>query len=284
MEERLQKILAKAGYGSRRACEELILAKRVSVNGRVAEIGQKADPRQETITVDGRPVVAAETPVYIALNKPKNVLSDAQEFDTRQSARDLVPIEGHLFPVGRLDYDSEGLLLLTNDGELANRLTHPRYRHEKEYRVLVATRPDDKQLAAWRRGVVMEDGSRTLPARVEFESTAGDGAWLTVVLREGRKRQIREVGKTIGLPVSRIIRTRIGTLLLGNLKPGQWRNLNRHEVDELKRSAMGEKPFREYKPHVTSKKPGPENRPTASKKRAGQVTRPAGLRKITKLK
>jgi 23S rRNA pseudouridine2605 synthase len=148
--------------------------------------------------------------------------------------RDLVPVPGHLYPVGRLDVDSEGLILLTNDGELANRLTHPRYGHEKEYKVLVASRPDEEQLATWRRGVVLEDGSRTLPAEVRFESAQGKGAWLRVVMKEGKKRQIREVGRTIGLPVVKIVRVRIGSLRLGNLKPREWRYLSETEVAALK--------------------------------------------------
>jgi 23S rRNA pseudouridine2605 synthase len=150
----------------------------------------------------------------------------------------MIPLPGHLFSVGRLDYESEGLILLTNDGDLANLLTHPRYGHEKEYRVLVAHRPDEAQLQTWRRGVVLEDGYRTAPADVRLESSAtGKGVWLRVVLREGRKRQIREMGKLTGLPVQRIVRVRIGSLLLGNLKPGEWRHLNADEVRQLKRKA-----------------------------------------------
>ena len=124
---------------------------------------------------------------------------------------------------------------MTNDGDLANKLTHPRYGHEKEYRVLLARRPDDKQLQAWARGVVLEDGHRTAPAQVSFASTAGKGAWVRVVMGEGRKRQIREIGFLLGLPVVRILRVRIGTLRLDNLKPRQWRYLTTQEVSELKK-------------------------------------------------
>ncbi len=123
---------------------------------------------------------------------------------------------------------------MTNDGELANRLTHPRYGHEKEYRVLLAATPDDEQLETWRRGVVLEDGDRTLPADVQIESKLGKGAWVRIIMREGRKRQIREVGKRIGLPVVRILRVRIGTLRLGTLKPREWRNLTPEEVNTLR--------------------------------------------------
>lgn len=232
-EERLQKILARAGFGSRRSCEVLIAGGRVTVDGRRAELGAKADPAVNTVAVDGRSLPKAEPLVYIALNKPRNVLSDVDPQDTRQTVRDLVPVTGHLFSVGRLDMDSEGLILLTNDGELANHLTHPRYGHEKEYRVLVATHPDAQQLEIWRRGVVLEDGYRTQPAKVIVDAEMGKGMWLRVILKEGRKRQIREVGKTIGLPVVRILRVRIGSLLLGNLKPGEWRYLSPQEVKML---------------------------------------------------
>lgn len=236
MEERLQKILAQAGYGSRRACETIIEAGRVRVNGYIAVLGQKADPFKDKISVDGKPIAAAEQLTYIALYKPRNVLStvEAEAGDQRQTVRDLIQIEGHLYPVGRLDFDSEGLVLMTNDGDLTNRLTHPRYGHEKEYRVLLARRPDEEQLNTWRRGVVLEDGYKTQPADVRFESTSGKGAWIRVTMGEGRKRQIREIGTLLGLPVVRILRVRIGTLRLGNLKPRQWRHLTSEEVQALK--------------------------------------------------
>lgn len=236
MEERLQKILAQAGFGSRRSCEELIVAKRVRVNGAIAELGSKADAQVDKIMVDGRPIPKAAAPIYIALNKPRGILSDVDVNDPRKTVHDLVDVPGHLFAVGRLDYDSEGLMLLTNDGELANHLTHPRYGHEKEYRVLVASRPDEEQLAIWRRGVVLEDGYRTRAAMVTVDSQSGKGAWLRIVLKEGRKRQIREVGSRIGLPVERIVRVRIGTLHLGDLKLSEWRHLSADEVRKLKLS------------------------------------------------
>jgi 23S rRNA pseudouridine2605 synthase len=240
MEERLQKILARANYGSRRACETLIEAGRVLVNGRLATLGMKADPEHDKIVVDGQTIPRIESKfVYVALHKPQGVLSDVDPNDSRPNVRNLVDLPGHLFAVGRLDYDSEGLMLLTNDGELANRLTHPRYGHEKEYRVLVIAQPDAEQLAIWRRGVVLEDGYKTAPARVSVERVAGKGAWLRVILREGRKRQIREVGSRIGLPVSRIIRVRIGTVELGDLKPREWRLLTSAEVNQLKRLSQG---------------------------------------------
>ncbi|MBI4731612.1 MAG: rRNA pseudouridine synthase [Chloroflexi bacterium] len=235
MKERLQKILARAGFGSRRNFEELIAGGRVAVNGEVAVLGSKADPARDEIMLDGKPVTAAEELVYVMIYKPRNVISTVTAPDPRSAVRDLIPLSGTLYPVGRLDVDSEGLLLLTNDGELANRLTHPRYEHEKEYRVLVARHPDGEQLAAWRRGVVLEDGFHTQPAEVYVVRKEGKGAWMSVILKEGHKRQIRETGKVTGLPVVKIIRVRMGSLRLGNLKPRQWRHLTTEEVRELKK-------------------------------------------------
>ncbi|PWH16062.1 MAG: pseudouridine synthase [Anaerolineae bacterium] len=235
MEERVQKILARAGYGSRRQCEALILQGRVKVNGLTIRLGAKADPQKDKIVVDDQPVAIKTQNIYIALNKPRGVLSAAFSPEGMKTVCDLVEVEARLFPVGRLDVDSEGLIFLTNDGEFANLLTHPRYGHEKEYRVLVAKRPDEDQLKAWRRGIVLSDGYRTQPAEVEIATTMPKGVWLRVVLREGRKRQIREMGALTGLPVLRIIRTRIGEVTLGNLKPGQWRYLTPSEVKKLKK-------------------------------------------------
>jgi len=237
MEERLQKILARAGYGSRRSCEELISAGRVRVNGKAVGLGDKADPSKDKITLDGRLVLDAEKLVYVALYKPRGVISTVSDPELRPAVRNLVPVPGRLYPVGRLDMDSEGLILLTNDGDLANQLTHPRYEHEKEYRVLVAKHPDREQLALWRRGVVLEDGFRTEPAEVYVVSKQGKGAWLDVVLKEGHKRQIREMGIQTGLPVVRIVRVRIGELLLGGLRPREWRYLTTQEVAALQRPA-----------------------------------------------
>lgn len=258
MEERLQKLMAQAGLGSRRDCEVLISAGRVIVNGKRAELGQKANPSVDRILVDGVPLKAPESYQYIALYKPRNVLTTVEAPDPRPTVRDLVPVPGTLYPVGRLDVDSEGLVLLTNDGELANRLTHPRYEHEKEYKVLIARRPDDEQLETWRRGVVLEDGHRTLPAQVFFLSALGQGAWLKVILREGRKRQIREVGSLIGLPIVRIIRLRISTLRLGRLNPGEWRPLTPEEISELKGEPLPKPAAR--RPNPRYNRPGKQSR------------------------
>lgn len=250
-EERLQKILARAGYGSRRAAEEMIEAGRVSVNGAIARVGDKADAGRDAIKVDGSRIAAAATPVYYAVYKPRGVLSTTGGPEPRQKVVDLIPGGEQLHLVGRLDKESEGLMLLTNDGELTQRVSHPRYEQEKEYRVLVARQPDAEQLATWRRGVVLEDGTRTRPAEVRIEHAHGKGAWLRVIMHEGHKRQIREITKQLGMPVVKLIRVRIANLYVGNLKPGEWRLLNESEVRDL---MAGEKP--------ASRKP----RPAATKR------------------
>jgi 23S rRNA pseudouridine2605 synthase len=239
----------------------------VRVNGQVAGLGDKADPAKDKISVDGREISAPEALVYIALHKPRGVISAASFPDPRPTVLDLVDVPERVYPVGRLDTDSEGLILLTNDGALTNRLTHPRYEHEKEYKVLVARRPDEEQLETWRRGVVLEDGHRTAPAEVRFEAASGKGAWLRVILREGRKRQIREVGSLLGLPVVKIIRVRIATLELGNLKPRQWRHLTSQEVAALK----GKKPA----PNKKGSRP-PRREPSSRRSKGGDSQRSRG--------
>jgi 23S rRNA pseudouridine2605 synthase len=236
-EDRVQKILSRAGYGSRRGCEKFIIDGRVKVNGKIISLGAKADPTKDEIYLDGKSIGKAEKKVYIALNKPKNMLSLDAPDDPRPSVFDLIHDQRHLYPVGRLDFDSSGLVLLTNDGELANRLTHPRYEHEKLYEVRVTRRPDDEQLKIWRRGVVLEDGYRTLPAEVEVKSYTKSGAWLNITLREGKNRQIRRTGARIGLPVRQIVRTKIGPIELGKLQPGHFRYLKDDEIAALRKYA-----------------------------------------------
>jgi len=232
MEERLQKILARANYGARRKCEALIVDGRVTVNGQVATLGQKADPGSDEIRVDGK-VLHLDALVYIILHKPKNILSDGADADSgTPTARDLISAPGHLYPVGRLDLRSEGLLLMTNDGDLANLLTHPRYEHSKEYHVTVEGQPDSETLETWRQGVML-DGQRTAPAEVVVLERAPKQTLLKVVLREGRKRQIRKVAASLGFPVRQLIRTRIGPIELGNLRAGDWRYLRSGEVKLL---------------------------------------------------
>jgi 23S rRNA pseudouridine2605 synthase len=256
MEERLQKILAQAGYGSRRSCEEFITAGRVRVNGKIAELGEKADAAVDKIMLDGKPLSKTERLVYIALHKPRFVLSTVagEDDDDRETVRHLVDVRERIYPVGRLDLESEGLVLLTNDGDLTNKLTHPRYGHQKEYRVLVARRPDDEQLDTWRRGVILEDGYKTAHADVHVISVQGKGAWLRIIMGEGRKRQIREVGALLGLPVVKIVRVRIGSLRLGNLAAREWRFLTAEEVDELK-NPNKEKKSPQAKPKYQKRRP-----------------------------
>ena len=232
--ERLQKVLAQAGIGSRRQCEVMIQKGRVEVNGTTAKIGEKADPMLDRIVLDGKPIDLKQQYLYIALHKPRGYLSTKNKDDKRPTIFDLVHIKERVYPVGRLDFYSEGLILLTNDGEITNRLTHPKYQNEKEYLVKVVKRPDREQLEKWRRGVILEDGFRTQRAEVEISSYVKNGAWLNIILREGKKRQIRLTGKMIGLPVERIIRIRIANLELGNLKPKKWRYLNKNEINNLK--------------------------------------------------
>lgn len=234
MEIRLQKILSQAGYGSRRKCEDLIRNNQVTVNGIIASLGDKADPYVDRIVVNGSLITSTETLKYIAIYKPRNVISTTSSMDDRKTVRDLVDIPSNLYPVGRLDIDSEGLILLTNDGDLTYQLTHPSFMHEKEYKIYVSCIPDANQLAVWRSGVVLEDGYRTKPARVQILDSDKNGAWLQVILTEGKKRQIREMGRLTGMTVKRIIRVRIGTLRLGNLKPGKWRYLTPQEITLLK--------------------------------------------------
>jgi pseudouridine synthase len=238
MEERLQKILARAGLGSRRKCEEIIEEGRVAVNGQPAQLGQKADPDRDRITVDGKPVRMVRSFSYIALNKPRGVVSTAADDRDRPTVLDLVDSDKRLYPVGRLDQNSEGLILLTDDGELTNLLTHPRYEHTKEYRVDVEGEPTEETLDRWRRGVHLEEGP-TGPADVSVLKREKGHTWLRVVMREGRKREIRRVAAMLGHPARNLIRVRIGPVRLGNLKPGQWRPLSQQEVEQLREMKRG---------------------------------------------
>ena len=237
--ERLQKILSRCGYGSRRGCEKLIADNHVKINGILAKLGDKGDISQDLIEVDGKPLkLINQEKIYIALNKPRKVLSEIEKQDDRTTVIDLINLDEYLFIVGRLDYMSEGLMLLTNNGELANKLTHPRFEHEKEYDVLIKGQPDQKQLKIWQRGVVLSNGYRTLPAKVSVIESKNYGTWLKIIMREGKKRQIREIGNLLGVPVKKIIRTRIATVILDNLKTGEWRYLSAQEIQLLLKSAQ----------------------------------------------
>jgi pseudouridine synthase len=238
MEERLQKLMAQAGIGSRRHNEKLIEAGRVRVNGRLAAPGDKADPDKDRIEVDGRRLqFSQQKHLYIALHKPKGIISSLEdELDEgRPTVRDLIDVPGHLYPVGRLDKQSTGLMLMTNDGKLAHHLTHPRYRHEKTYEVVVEGRIPQEALEQWRQGVMLDD-RLTAPAKVRVVQQQKSATHLEVVMREGRKRQIRRVATILGHPVTRLKRVKIGPLELGDLQPGQWRHLRPGEVAALQKA------------------------------------------------
>ncbi len=252
-EERLQKVLAAAGVASRRTSEAMIAAGRVSVDGvRVTEMGTKVDPENCEILVDGKPISLPERQVYLKLHKPRNVISDiGGERHGRQTVEDLIPKGiGRLFPVGRLDLNSEGLMLLTDDGDMAHKLSHPRYEHPKTYYVLVADRPTTSALERLREGVELPDG-KTAPAQVQvgvrlpdgiqLASGPTQGVWLEIVLREGKKRQIRHMTAAVGCPTLRLIRWAIGPLELGALPVGQSTVLTRNEVALLRAAMRGEK-------------------------------------------
>jgi pseudouridine synthase len=252
-EERLQKVMAAAGVGSRRACEQLIAAGKVRVNGQlVSELGAKVDPAQVQITVDGKPVRLPQRHLYLKVYKPRGILGDiGDDPDGRRTVLDLAP-DGmrRVFPVGRLDLHSEGLMLLTDDGELAHHLTHPRFQHPKTYYVLVEQRPSESALAQFRRGVDLPEGrsapaqvrvAQQLPAELNLSAGPTQGVWLEVVLREGKKRQIRHMTAAIGHPTLRLVRWAIGPLTLGPLKAGETRPLTRREVTEL-RQMVAEQP------------------------------------------
>lgn len=240
MQIRLQKAIAQAGVASRRASEKLIEQGRVQVNGHVVtEMGIKVDPERDTIAVDGQPIQAGPGAQYIVVHKPAGYLSVLRDDRGRPALIDLVPRAKGLHPVGRLDLDSEGLILLTNDGTLTQRLTHPRYEHDKEYHVLVSGQVKRVILRTLREGVELEDG-KTAPAQVERLDEALWGissrgqTWLRFVLHQGRKRQIRRMCHAVGLTVQRLIRVRIGPLELGDLASGAYRTLTRAEVRTLR--------------------------------------------------
>ncbi|MEX0756255.1 MAG: pseudouridine synthase [Actinomycetota bacterium] len=235
-QERLQRTLARAGFGSRRACEDLIRQERVTVNGKLATLGDKADPEHDTVAVDGSTLNLDPDSRYYAFNKPTGVVTSMSDERGRPDLRSYLPEGPRVFPVGRLDLDSEGLLVLTNDGELANRLTHPRYGIEREYLAEVDGAATDRALGALRQGVDLEDG----PAKVIAVRTVDrrpDRSALRVVMAEGRKREVRRILDAVGLPVTRLVRLRIGPLRLGRLRSGEIRELDHAEVRALYRAA-----------------------------------------------
>lgn len=234
MKERLQKILSREGFGSRRDCEYLIQNNRVKINGIIATIGMTADSDIDQIKVDEKIVkITRRKEKFYIVYKPKNVLSDIKKRDDRTIVRELVPDPEYLFIVGRLDYDSEGLIIFTNNGEIANRLTHPRYGHDKEYAVLVKETPTLEKIQKWEAGIFI-DKRKTQPVHAQVLEVGKTGTWIQVVMKEGRKREIREVCRILGLNVKRLVRVRIETVELGKLRPGECRILTELEVKILK--------------------------------------------------
>ena len=233
--DRLQKVLAGVGLGSRRTCEELIDAGRVTINGRVASLGDKADVEVDRIEVDGVRIGTKPGLVYYLLNKPAGVVTSAADTHGRPVVTELVPTEPRVFPVGRLDQDTEGLLLLTNDGDLTHQLTHPSFGVEKEYVAEVDGPPTRGELRRLREGVELDDGM-TAPAQVALvEPTV-----MRITIHEGRNRQVRRMCAAVGHPVIRLVRTRIGVLADRSLAPGEWRELTVDEVRSLERAIRGQ--------------------------------------------
>ncbi|MEC7909284.1 MAG: pseudouridine synthase [Actinomycetota bacterium] len=227
--ERLQKVLARAGMGSRRVCEKLIVEQRVTVNGEFAELGEKVDPETAEIEVDGLKVGVRQDLVYYLLNKPIGVITTSKDPQERSTVVDLVPTHPRVFPVGRLDADTEGLILLTNDGDLTHYLTHPSFGVEKEYLVQVDVKPSRNAIRELRQGVELDDGI-TAPAKVSLV----DEKLIKIVIHEGRNRQVRRMCESVGHPVKRLIRSRIGPIVDTSLRPGSFRELTNQELKSIR--------------------------------------------------
>lgn len=248
--ERLQKVLAAAGVASRRKSEEFITAGRVRVNGKVVtELGTKVDPNADRIEVDGKQIMEEDTVVLI-LNKPRGVVSTVSDPEGRETVADLVKhVKARLFPVGRLDYATSGVLLMTNDGELANALTHPRYGVEKTYLVKVHGSVGNGVLDLWRKGVKLDDGAVTRPAKEVFKVEEADGyTWIQITIKEGRNRQIRRMAEATGLLVSKLKRVAFAGLTIEGIPIGKFRELTSKEAYRLKRDYLN--------PAKKKKKPG----------------------------
>lgn len=237
--ERLQKVLARAGYGSRRVCDDLVGNGRVTVNGELAQPGRRVDPAIDKIAVDGVQVSVREGLVYYLLNKPAGYVSTASDPEGRRTVVELVPSEPRVFSVGRLDYETEGLLVLTNDGDLTQLLTHPKFGVAKTYLAEVEGVPTPGELRTLRTGVDLDDGP-TAPASVALVQEREPGAAIELTIHEGRNRQIRRMCAAVGHPVRRLVRTRIGPLSDRKLRPGEWRPLSVAEVRALYEAASSE--------------------------------------------
>ena len=271
--ERLQKFLARAGVASRRASEALIKEGRVRVNGKViTEQGTKVNPLTDRIEFDGETVTADARSVYLLLNKPPSVISASSDPQGRPTVTKLIPREyGRVYPVGRLDWDSEGAILMTNDGELANLLTHPRHEVHKTYMAKVKglVADTDSRIKKLREGVFL-DGKKTLPAEIVRDSDTGKHTWFLVSIREGRNRQIRRMFEQVGLLVSRLRRIAYGPVMLGEVGQGDYRRLSDGEVDELYESAGGNR-----SELAASRGRLPSHKRKATSRRAHQAKRPA---------
>ncbi|HYB20658.1 MAG TPA: pseudouridine synthase [Thermodesulfobacteriota bacterium] len=233
---RLQKILSEIGVASRRQAEALIREGRVTVNGRVAHVGDKADPSRDHIKVDGRRMIWSTSKIYLMVNKPKNFVTTLNDPEGRPTIMDVVKSHyPRLFPVGRLDYDAEGFLLLTNDGELAYRLSHPSFEVPRTYRVKVKGKPTREEVRRLSRGVSLTDGP-TAPCRIVPLKESEGNSWLEMTLHEGRNHQVKRMWEKIGYRVLKLARVRFGGLSLGRLKPGEYRPLRAAEVEKLKKA------------------------------------------------
>lgn len=246
MQQRLQKILSAAGIASRRAAETYITDRRVSVNGEtVTQLGSKADPETDDIRVDGRRIKTVSRRLYILLYKPRGYITSRSDPQRRPTVIDLLAkggVRDYVYPIGRLDYESEGLLLLTSDGDLAAVLTHPSHEVEREYQVKVLGVPDEHDIERLSRGIVI-DGRRTLPADVKvlkvIDGADAQHALLSIVVKEGRNRQVRNMCEAVGHPVDRLRRVRIGPIADEHIRPGEFRELDAKEIAALRRSAKG---------------------------------------------
>ncbi len=286
MNERLQKILSRAGVSSRRAAEEIILAGRVAVNGVVVdELGAKADPDQDTITVDGKRIGTDTARVYLVLYKPAGYMTTLKDPQGRPLVIDLLKgIRERVYPVGRLDYNTEGLLLLTNDGEWANALAHPRHEVDKEYHVRVQGQVSPVQMQRLSAGVELEDGM-TAPALVRGIRESESNTWLSITIHEGRYRQVRRMCEAVGLSVVRLKRARYGFLGLEGLTAGKYRFLTAEEADRLRQSSRGEKAVQAPAPSLErrreQKAPGKDpdgKRPFPGRKANATVSAPGKSR------